>query len=96
MTIAEILQQAKTLTAQEREELVKLLVDTLNLAEQPSYGPPGGRVTTPKTGAEIAAMLDEMEPIEMVDPEITDPVEWIKAQRRKEADRLKPFWDGEV
>jgi uncharacterized protein (DUF433 family) len=58
--------------------------------------PPGGRVTTPKTGAEIAAMLDEMEPSEMVDPEITDPVEWIKAQRRKEADRLKPFWDGEV
>src|SRR5258708_17540675 len=49
----------------------------------------------PKTGAEIAAMLDKMEPIELVDPEITDPVEWLQAQRRHEAERLKPYWDGD-
>jgi hypothetical protein len=49
----------------------------------------------PKTGQEIAAMLEQMEPIELVDPEITDPVEWVKAQRRKDSDRLKPFWTGE-
>lgn len=54
-----------------------------------------GAKTASKTGAEIGAMLEQMEPIEFVDPEITDPVEWVKAQRRKEADRLKPYWDGE-
>lgn len=48
-----------------------------------------------KTGAEIAAMLMEMEPIEFVDPEIEDPVEWVKAQRQKEIDRLKPYWNDE-
>ena len=33
MTMAEILQQAKTLSVQERKELVKLLVDTLDVSE---------------------------------------------------------------
>ena len=33
MTIAEILQQAKTLSGQERKELVKLLVDSLDVPE---------------------------------------------------------------
>ena len=33
MTIADILQQAKTLSAQERKELVKLLVDSLDVSE---------------------------------------------------------------
>jgi hypothetical protein len=33
MTVAEILEQAKTLSVQERKELVKLLVDSLDIAE---------------------------------------------------------------
>jgi ribosomal protein L7/L12 len=33
MTIAEILQQAKTLSVQERKELVKLLIDSLDVSE---------------------------------------------------------------
>ena len=33
MTIAEILQQAKTLSGPERKELVKLLVDSLDVPE---------------------------------------------------------------
>jgi hypothetical protein len=33
MTIAEILQQAKTLSVQDRKELVKLLVDSLDVPE---------------------------------------------------------------
>jgi hypothetical protein len=37
MTIAEIMQQARTLSVQERKELVKLLVDTLDVADE-SYG----------------------------------------------------------
>jgi hypothetical protein len=33
MTIAEILQQAKALSGQERKELIKLLIDSLNVSE---------------------------------------------------------------
>ena len=86
MTIAEILQQAKTLNLQERKELVKLLIDTFDTDEP---------IDQPQTGAEIVAMLQAMEPIEFVDPQLEDPVEWVKAQRRKRADQLKPYQDGE-
>ena len=86
MTIAEILQQAKTLNLRERKELVKLLIDTFDTDEP---------IDQPQTGAEIVAMLQAMEPIEFVDPQLEDPVEWVKAQRRKRADQLKPYRDGE-
>jgi len=86
MTVAEILQQANALSVQERKELVKLLIDTLDTSES---------ITQPRTGAEIVAMLETMEPIEFMDPEIEDPVEWVKAQRRKRADKLKPYREGD-
>ncbi len=86
MTVAEILDQAKTLSPQERKELAKLLIDTLDTGESTSQ---------PKTGAEIVAILEAMEPIEFVDPEIEDPVEWVKAQRHKRAEQLKPYRDGD-
>lgn len=86
MTITEIFEQAKTLTAQERKELAKLLIDTLDADEAD---------TQARTGAEIVAMLAAMEPIEFIDPEIEDPVEWVKAQRHKRSDRLKPYRDSD-
>ena len=86
MTITEILEQAKALSPQERKELAKMLIDMLDTGET---------VSQAKTGAEIVAMLEAIEPIEFVDPEIEDPVEWVKAQRHKRADRLKPYRDGE-
>ena len=76
MTIAEILDQAKTLSPQERKELAKRLIDTLETGEP---------TTLAKTGAEIVAMLENMNPIEFVDADIEDPVEWVKAQRGKRA-----------
>jgi hypothetical protein len=87
MTVAEILDQAKALSSQERKELAKLFIDTLVPSESPAQ---------PKTGAEIVAMLETMEPIEFVDPDIEDPVEWVKAQRRKRADQLKPYREGKL
>ena len=86
MTITEILQQAKTLNLRERKELVKLLIDTFDTDEP---------IDQPRTGAEIVALLQAMEPIEFVDPQLEDSVEWVKAQRRKRADQLKPYRDGE-
>jgi hypothetical protein len=40
-------------------------------------------------------MLQAMDPIEFVDPHIEDPVEWVKAQRQKRADQLKPYGDSD-
>ncbi|MBI1278864.1 MAG: hypothetical protein GC179_12110 [Anaerolineaceae bacterium] len=88
MTLAEVLQQAQTLSAHERKELVKLLVDSLEFPEPAAS-------SHPKTGVQIAALLNQMAPIEFVDPEIEDPVEWVNAQRRKEANRLAPYWKGD-
>ncbi len=79
MTIAELLNQAMTLRPQERKELAKLLIDTLDVTEDHHL------IEQPKTGAEIAAMLQAMQPIEFVDPHIEDPVEWVRAQRSKRA-----------
>jgi hypothetical protein len=87
MTVTEVFEQAKALTPQERKELMKLLVDILDV-ETP---------VAPKTGAEIVAMLEALpEPIGLVDDHIEDPVEWVKAQRQKRQDTLKPYWDGKA
>jgi hypothetical protein len=88
VTVAEILEQVKTLSQEERKEVAKGVIDLLDAPTQNH---------TPKTGAEIVAMLEALdEPIGLVDPEIEDPVEWVKAQRQKRRDKLKPSWDGEA
>ena len=51
---------------------------------------------SPMSGAEIAARLEQSEPIAFIDPEITDRVEWVAAQRRKESGRLSPNRNSEA
>lgn len=86
MTVTEVLNQAMALSPEERKQLTKLLIDTFEINEP---------VTQPKTGAEIVAMLEAIDPIEFVDPHIEDPVEWVKTQRRKRADKLQPYRNDE-
>jgi hypothetical protein len=86
MSVEEILEQAKALSDHERRELVKRLVDSFSVS-QPD--------TSVLSGSEIVALLRDMEPIAFVDPEIDDPVAWVKAQRRKDTDRLAPYWNSE-
>lgn len=82
MTVAEILEQAKTLSPQERKELVKLLVDALDDPQQPE-------TTEPEEhwGKSLNQLMDEIGPIEMKYPEIEDPVEWVKHLRSEERER---------
>jgi len=91
MTVTEIFQQARALSPQERKELVVKLVETLEVAEPLHPEPPAEE----HWGRKMAALIESLGPIEFVDEHITDPVEWVKEQRRKETDRLKPYWDGE-
>jgi hypothetical protein len=96
----EALALALKLAPKERLQLIEQVASSVEreLDEAPAlFTQKNGQVlqTIPMTGAEIAAMLEQMEPIELVDPEITDPVEWVQAQRRKDASRLKPYWEGQ-
>jgi hypothetical protein len=86
MTITEIFNQAKTLSREERKELAKLLIDTFDFEQSASQA---------KTGAEIVAFLNTIPPIELVDDEIEDPVEWVKTQRRKRQLKHR-FFDNEA
>jgi hypothetical protein len=91
MTVADILDQARALSPQERKELMVRLVETLEVADPPAASP----AEEEHWGKKMNALLNALGPIEFVDEHITDPVEWVKEQRRKKADRLKPYWDGE-
>ncbi len=43
-------------------------------------------------GKSLKQLMDEIGPIEFVDPEIEDPVEWVKAQRAKRRRRRLGDW----
>jgi len=65
MTVAEIMEQAKTLTAQERKELVKRLVETLDIPE-PS-APRRRRLSELRgLGKEIWAGIDAQEYVDQL------------------------------
>jgi hypothetical protein len=70
MTVAEVLEQARALSFQERKELVKQLIDTLSW-------PPEHTQDEPKEhwGKSLNRLSDEIGQIEMLYPEIEDPDE---------------------
>ena len=43
-------------------------------------------------GQALNHLLDELGPIDLVDPEIEDPVEWVKAQREKQREQRLGDW----
>ena len=89
MTVLEIMKLAQALSPQERKELVKLLVDSLEV------GKPRSNESEEHWRQSLNRLLDELGPIDLVDGEIEDPVEWVKTQQRKEANRLQPYWNDE-
>ncbi|MEQ8672241.1 MAG: hypothetical protein RLP44_01205 [Aggregatilineales bacterium] len=76
MTIAEIMQQAQALSPQERKELVKLLVDSLEVNDKPP--------TTVEVhwGKNLISLLDQLDFTDWTDIDIDDPVEWVRHVRR--------------
>jgi hypothetical protein len=87
MTISEILEQAKTLSLEERKELAKLLIDTLAVPiEQQSDEP------EEHWGKSLNKLMGEIGPIEMLYPEIEDTVEWVKHSRAEQRRRRLGNW----
>lgn len=77
MTVDEILEQVKTLSAQERLELIEritTLTDESQQAEKTEAEEHWGR--------SLNRLMDEIGPIELIYPEIEDPVEWVKQIRK--------------
>jgi len=94
MTIAEIINQAKTLSIQERKELVKQLVDILEveptIAEHAEDAP-----TAEPWGKRLVRILEQTELADWGDPQIEDPVEAVEAVRRQEQARLDAYWSSD-
>lgn len=91
MTITEILEQAQTLSPQERKELAKLLIDSLDVAQKPVTGE-----SEKHWGRNLLRLLDELGPIELTHPEIEDPVEWVKQIRREQRQKRLGDWGEEA
>jgi hypothetical protein len=90
MTVAEIMEQAKTLSTQERKELVKLLIDILDVPLEQKSNEPAGH-----WGKSLNQLFDQFEPIQMLYPEIEDPVEWVNHLRAEQHNRRLSDWGEE-
>ena len=87
MTITEILEQAKTLTQVERDQLIEALRTLQGTSQSQEAGEP-----VEHWGKSLNQLLDEIGPIEMKYPEIEDPVEWVKQIRRDEREQRLGDW----
>ncbi len=88
MTVAEILEQAKQLSPQQRHELVEQLQAMEILI-------PEAQTFQEHWGKNLLKLLDELEPIELIYPEIEDPVEWVKKIREEEQRKRLGDWGEE-
>ncbi len=82
MTLTEILEQARALSPQERKELTKLLIDMMDAPQQVEAAE-----SEEHWGKSLNRLMDEIGPIEMIYPEIEDPVEWVKHLRAEQRRR---------
>ena len=88
MTVAEILEQAKALSLQERKELTKLLVDTLDIEITIT----SDELHREHWGQSLKQLMDEVGSIELLYPEIEDPTEWVKHLRSESRKRRLGEW----
>lgn len=92
MTVAEILEQVKKLTPEERDELVERLTALDELEDdEPSLS----ENKTEHWGQSLNRLLDDLGPIELLYPEIEDPVAWVKQLRDDERRRRLGDWGDE-
>jgi uncharacterized tellurite resistance protein B-like protein len=87
MTINEILEQVKTLSPQERKELAKMLIDMMDAPQQVEAAE-----SEEHWGKNLLQLLDEVGPVDLIYPEIEDPVEWVKQIRRDQQQKRLGDW----
>lgn len=90
MTLDEILEQVKKLSPEEVKELVKRLVDMMAVTTVSPTPEP-----TVHWGENLLRLLDEIGPIDMIHPEIEDPIEWVKRIREEQRQKRLDDWGEE-
>ena len=91
MTINEILEQVKKLNQQDREELARRLLDMGDASSD--------REQTAEDeehwGKNLIRLMEEIGPIDLIYPEIEDPVEWVKHLRAEQRRRRLGDWGSD-
>jgi hypothetical protein len=91
--LEQVLEAALKLTPKERLRLAERVVSSV---ERELEAPASDEQPAEEHwGRSLNALLDTLEPIDFVDPEITDPVEWVKLQREKERTRHLGDWGSQ-
>lgn len=85
MTVTELFNQAKAISPQERRELAQMLMES---ADADSAIPQ----SEAHWGQSLNRLLDELGPIDLIHPEIDDPVEWVKQIRREQDEKRLGDW----
>lgn len=83
--LEEALALALRLAPRERLQLIERVAASVGdeIAAPAAVEPPSEE----HWGRNLLRLLDEIGPIELVHPEIEDPVEWVKTLRREERER---------
>jgi hypothetical protein len=87
-----VIDLALQLSPRERIQLVERMaasVENILPADKTSDAP------TEHWGQALGRLLDELEPVEFVNPEIEDAVEWVKHQRATRRQRRLDDWGTE-
>ena len=74
MTVLEVLEQAKTLSPRERQELAKLLIDTLEV-EAVTTATTEGPTNAEPWGTRLVQLLQQVEVADWGNPNLENPVE---------------------
>ena len=92
-TVTELLEQAKTLDHEDRKELIKQLVDTIDVVRPNGSSNPQAEDT--HWGKNLLRLLDDVGPIDLVYPEIEDSVDWVKQIREDNLRQRLGDWGTE-
>jgi hypothetical protein len=84
----ELVSLALRLSAVDRLKLVERVITSV---ERELEVPPSNQAKG-HWGQALNQLLDELGPIQLADPEIDDPVEWVKAQREKQRQQRLGDW----
>jgi hypothetical protein len=108
VTVDDVLAQALKLSAKERLQLLEKVA--ASVSEEwalPEPNPAAESAPSDKTapqfvqregetwGQALVRLVKELDMSDWTDIDIDDPVEWVKAVRKQEEDRLKAYWEGE-
>jgi|SRR5690554_5432713 len=87
----EVIARALRLSLKERIQVIERLASSVE--REMDVQPQGGEPRSEHWGENLIRRLDEVGPIDLVHPEIDDPVEWVKQIRREQEVHRRFNWE---